>query len=390
MSRNQVVFFSIILAALLIVGVGIVLQGLGGSDDNGGGGNTNAPRNSTATPGSTLQIELAASPLLEPWLREAVAAYHATNPVAANRPVRVQLEIEESTPIWADSGSAWNSSNHPTAWIPDATYAIDYAAERSMAFEIVEESLVTSPLIWGVYESRSLPVSDLEGSFDTPAVQAAALAESWGDIPGGNTNWRFVTLAFPRPERSEAGYAALLTLTGGYANAAELPNNLLSDGELHRWLEPMLRAVSNFSSLGNDPANVMATRSGTADMGLLPEALWLRHFARLNQREAFLLHYPDYTIVLDFPLALWGDSNAEEQAAVEHFAAFLLNSAQQSAAAAHGLRPARGGNLANVALFAETNGQAQPEYDSTAIVPPNRGAAAALLGWFSRTRGATP
>src|SRR5687768_6206460 len=99
MSRNQIVFFLIIAAALAIVGFGIVAQGLGG-DANGdnGNGTQSAEQPTSVRPALTLQV--AVTPLVEDWLREAASSYNRSNPTVDGRPVQIELVSQESLAIW--------------------------------------------------------------------------------------------------------------------------------------------------------------------------------------------------------------------------------------------------------------------------------------------------
>jgi ABC-type Fe3+ transport system substrate-binding protein len=157
-------------------------------------------------------------------------------------------------------------------------------------------------------------------------------------------------------------------------------------------LKPMIDAVPNFSTLGLDPALVMAnTRTSTAEIGLLPESQWLAHFQALSDVDALQLYYPERYILLNFPYAIWEgpETTSAERQAAQAFGRFLLSDSQQAALGALGIRPATRQDVGQFGPFQAAAGQVQTELTGSQITPADRPATLALLRWFRNFRPAS-
>lgn len=323
-----------------------------------------------------LEIAVAVDPLAEPWLQAAVSAFNAGDTVVnGSRRVRVVLTPTDDLRVWLDS-RAWTATTHPAAWIPASSVSVQYAADAGMPFQVVADSLARTPLVWGGFASRvAVLTQDGAQPFDWPAVAAAAQAESWQKI-GGDPSWQFVKLAFAQPTSKMSGLAVMLTGAAAFHDNADLSGEALRARPFRDWMTPVLQSVPNFNNLGGNPAAVIA-RQGTAiaDAALLPEVDWLRNLGPLQRVEAVIFAYPAYQLVLDFPLARWDDTQttADERAAVDALAAWLLDPARQAQAMEAGLRPATGEPTAQNTLFADAvplGIQLSPSYGQAVTLPP--------------------
>jgi hypothetical protein len=385
MKRNQLVFIAIIATALVLAAVGVTLQGfLGGETQT-------VPRQTpTATVDtSTIVMRVAVNPLLHGWVTECAAQYQAANPRQGTRAVNVQVVMQESFAVWGESIPVWSPQNHPHLWLPLARYEVDYAKEVNLPFEVIKPSVGSSPLVWGIYESRAQVLSNHYGLLSTATLQNLAAGERW-DAVGGAPQWGFVKMAFSRPDRTAVGLAALLTMAGGYDSQVGLSAELLNNSDLWKWLAPFVDSVSTFSTLGTDPGQAMATRGvSLAEVALLPESQWLMNFATLSRNEGVVLAYPESYILLDFPIALWSDSNSEETRAAQAFAEYLLLETQQRRLGDYGVRPQRDGDdLADYRAFTQSGLNITFKLSGQALTPPARPSVLALLRWFSGYRSA--
>jgi hypothetical protein len=189
-------------------------------------------------------------------------------------------------------------------------------------------------------------------AFDWPAVQAAAVEESWADV-GGDAGWQFVKLAFDNPNQSVSGLGVLLSGAAAYANTSDVTPSVTGNADFRRWFEPVAQSVPNFNTLGSDPVAAMASRGASvADIGLQPESRWLANLDGLTRSEPVEFAYPQYPFVFDFPLARWTTTVTEEQQAVSALQTFLLSEAQQNKLTDYGLRPASGEVGENAPIFA--------------------------------------
>jgi len=383
MRRNQIVFFLIIGGAVLIIAAGLALQAL-----SGGGSN---PQNTPVSPSNKdpLPISVAVSTIGEPWISAAVAAYNQNNPQINGRAVTVNLVRQDSLGVWASSNTPWSAADHPTVWIPDASYEVAFANEINLRYAVYKPSLAQTPLVWGGFSSRTDVIQTAYNSVDSRSIQQAASAERWETL-GGNSRWQFVKIAFARPNRTSSGLAALLTLVGGYADTPSLSNTLMNDSALQTWLQPLINAVPNFSTLGTDPALAMATRgTSTIELALLPENQWLIHYAEISRVEPVALFYPNSTIILDLPYAIWDEGLGEdERRAARAFGDFLLEADQQRAAGEHGLRPTAHSNLQQFQVFSQAADVVDFDFAGSAITPADRPATLSFLRWFENYRSA--
>lgn len=381
MQRSQLVFFLIILSAIAIVGGGLLIQAL---SDNESSDNNNSENGSNTEP---IELRIAVNPLVEAWIREAAAEYKRTNPRVKGREVNIQIIAQNSVEVWQGS-SSWSVLNHPQVWIPEAAYSLNYAKEVGLNYAPLEASLAQTPIIWGAYQSRADVINSEYGGFNTASIQQAAGEEAWVNI-GGDAAWRFIKIGFARPDSTDSGLAALLTLAGSYANDSALTSQTLNDSGLRTWLEPIVDSVPNFSNLGNDPADRMVnTRQSSAEIALLPESQWLLHYEDLTAIEPIVLHYPENYLLLDFPYAVWdgAETTDDQRQAAADFAEFLLSDNQQRKAGEKGLRPAKMTDLVQFSPF--DLAQVQLSLPGMPISLPERAGVSNLLRWFEGYRTA--
>jgi len=383
MKRNQLVFFGIIGIALLIIGVGVVLQGSGNSDTSNNETSNTQATTVTNTDTPPLNIQVAVNRLLIDWAQDAADAFNDTNPTVNGRLLTIQITEQDGLEVWAESPSAWSAQNHPVAWIPLAQYEADFANETNLAFETYIPSIGKTPIIWGADESRANVIIRSYDQLDAQTIQTATASGRWDSI-GGSSRWGFVTLAFARPSSSSIGNAVLLALTGNYFEAADLSNADMNDDQLIDWLMPLVDAVPNFSTLGIDPAQVMATRGVSAgEIGFLPESQWLQHYTDFD--DPIVLSYPEQSVVFDFPYVVWA-GDADEQQAAQAFADYLMQADAQQALGEQGIRANELDNMTAFTIFSEA--EAAIEITIDAIEPPSRSTVLALYRWFANYRTA--
>ncbi len=323
-----------------------------------------------------LEITVVVDPLAEDWITEAVQDYNSNNVIIANSVrVQVNLQIADDLEIWRGN-SGWNSQNHPDAWIPSSSQSLAYAPS-SLPFEVVNESLVYTPLVWGGFQNRVDVITE-NGTrpFDWKAVQAIADNSSW-------TDGAFVNMAINWANSSMAGVGALTTATASYRQDTNVTRSLLSDASFISWFAPIRESVLNSERLGGNPAQSMASRGASAaDFALLPESQWLTELDSLtaNNRD-FVFSYPAYQYPLDFPIALWSDAQTtnNERSAVQNFASFLANEAQ-GIALEHGLRPSNSSLTSNATLFTQAESYGiLLEMPASQTVTVDRGTADAII-----------
>lgn len=335
-----------------------------------------------------LQVTVAVDPLVLPWLQNAVNTFNESGTVInGTRRVTVALTAIDDLRVWLDSRT-WTVNDHPTGWIPASSASLSYAIDAGMPLQTAAESLARTPLVWGGFTSRvNIITKDGTQPLDWPAVAAAAEAESW-QAAGGDSSWQFVKLAFAQPTSKMSGLAVMLSGAAAFNESGDLAGDALTARSFREWMEPIIQSVPNFSNLGADPAAAIA-RQGTAiaDVALLPEVDWLVNMIRLQRDDRMVFAYPAYQFVLDFPLARWDDpqTTADERAAIDALANWLLDPARQTLLLDYGLRPASNEPIQDNRLFmagVDYGIQLNPDYGQ-AVMPPRRADAQGYVSWIA-------
>lgn len=360
MRRTTIVVIFFVLIAAIVIGISQFLQ-------------------------SQPPVEFTAviNPLAESWLRDSINRFNDTQPVVgATQRIQFNIVVMDDLPIWQGSTN-YTPENHPAVWIATSGTSVGYADR----YTVRVPSLARTPLVWGGYASRvEIAAAATGGVFDWQAVQNAASAQRWDALPGGQSGWGFVNLAFTRPDMTMSGLGTLLMGAASYHNSGDLSGPAVRDPGFRGWMQPIIASVPNFQTLGSDPAAAVARGPATAAMALLPENLWLNNLRGLTDSETFMFSYPAYQFMLDFPLAGWnGPVTDLERQAVQALADWLMQPAQQARTVNNGLRPAAGEPDETAALFtaAESFGiQRQPDYGAP-VQAPSRTEAAGLLQWFT-------
>jgi hypothetical protein len=285
-----------------------------------------------------IAVTLVVDPLAEAWAKAAASAYNATNPLV-NGTVRVQVQIQvmDDLEVWRGNPN-WTSQNHPDAWLASSSLSVSYLSPN-IDLTMVHPSLARSPLVWGAFRNR-LDVITTTLPFEWDAVQLAAEGQRWQNLGVANDPAN-VNMAIAWPSNSMAGIGALMSAAAAYGDSPTFDRNLLISPEFTTWWQPIKDAVLNSERLGENPAETMASRgTSAADFALLPEVLWLQAVEGFDNAN-FVLAYPEYNFVLDFPYSVWNDSqtDANKKAAAEAFGLFLAGEQGQALAVANGLRP---------------------------------------------------
>jgi hypothetical protein len=327
-----------------------------------------------------VAVTVVVDPLAEAWAKAAANAYNASSPIV-NGTVRVQVQIQvmDDLDVWRGNPN-WTSQNHPDAWLASSSLSLSYLSPN-IALGMINPSLARSPLVWGGFRNRLERITTTL-PFEWDAVQAAADAARWQNL-GVQDDPANVNMAIAWPSNSMAGIGALMTAAASYGDSPSFDRNLLISPEFTAWWQPIKDAVLNSERLGVNPAATMASRgTSAADFALLPEVLWLQALDGFDSAN-FVLAYPEYQFVLDFPYSVWSDSqtDANSKAAAEAFGLFLAGEQGQSLAVANGLRPvnAEPGSSANAFNAALPFGiLLEPSY-GTAITAPSRSLVDGLL-----------
>lgn len=336
-----------------------------------------------------IEITISADPLIEDWLRQSITDFN-NSAVRTNsgRTVQVTLDFENDYEVWSER--LWSSSNHPDGWIPAITASVDYATNAGMPFEITHDSIAKTPLMLAGFASRvEVLTGDQNLDFDWNHVVDAASVGNWADL-GGNPNWQF-DLAFALPGQSAVGLGTLMSAVANIEDTGTITRNEFNSESFRQSFAPVVDSVSNYNSIGADVAIFMARNSSTSDIGMATESQWLNSLNALMRKENMIMAYPEYTVMFNFPLALWDDIDVDEEIkeAVRTLGGWFLEESQQSTLNDFGLRTSEGSVNENAELFvnAESSGvQSEPELDNLVSYPPRNSDVDELLNWFNSAR----
>jgi len=283
-----------------------------------------------------LEIIVTVDPLAERWVRDAAATFNAKGEtVGVSRRVRVTVQTMGDMTVFAGQ-SNWRAEDHPDGWIPawSALFPSPSVGAGITSRRIVP-SLARTTLVWMSPSSAESRISEVSWSGMQAAVRKGE------------------KLAFPLASTSVQGFATLISGMAEFQANSTLTDATLSGTDGRNYLTPIINAVQNYATVGPDPALIMSgTLGSTYAAGMATESQWLLQLTTLASKNP-RFGYPDAPVIFDFPIYLLDSVNQtdDERAAVEAFANFLAENAQQASAMTYGLRPANTEPATDQALF---------------------------------------
>lgn len=410
MNRTRIIFITIIVAALLIVGVTVLLT-------NQGGGNTAL----TVQRPDTVDIRILTSLPVEPWVRSAAEQFNAEKRTIDGVPIQVQIEAvdgltalsrwdrneygaltADQTPETLTDAEREALKKFPVAWIPDSRYLVELAnaayKERLGRDVFLTDGeyrarpIAISLFTWGLYNSRADVLEQKFGEINWEAIHDAAVAAGgWPEL-GGQPAWGFFKLVVPNPSRNVGGLAAMIAAAGEYYGRTNISVEDVVNPEFQKWLKELMGAVTDFSSSSAYTAEDFALFGySVGDGGQLLESDLLQNMQGILTRweDPLALYYPEYLTWFDFPFTVWvgPETTALQKNAALEFQRYLLSDEQQKAALAYGLRPANPNipvDASDDSLFIKwaDQGVLPVVPRTTAMRSPDRETLLALLRWF--------
>lgn len=411
MNRTRLIFIGIIAAAILIVGVSLLVRNTGSTT----GGELTLDRPASVT------IRIVTSLPVEPWVRSAADAYNKGNNQVDGVTVKVEVVAmdglsalgrfdrnefgalaadRDPTTLTDAEKSALES--FPTAWIPDSRYLVELAnaayKERLGRDVFLTDGeyrarpIAISLFTWGVYESRAKVLEQKFGKIDWSTIHDAATAKGgWPEL-GGDPSWGFFKLVVPNPSKNVGGLAAMIAMGGEYYKRTDIDTAAVTDPKFQAWLAELMGAVTDFSSSSAYTAEDFALFGySVGDGGQLLESDLLQNMQGILTRweDPLKIYYPTYVTWFDFPFTVWvgPETSAIKKNAALAFERYLLSDEQQKAALVYGLRPANPNipiNATEDSLFVKwADRGVQPVVPRTsAMRSPDRDVLLALLRWF--------
>jgi Ca-activated chloride channel family protein len=389
MSRTRIVFFVVVLAAVLIVAGSFFVRWLGQQ-----GGVVKAPAK------EKLEVRIVCALPVEPWVREAAKQFNQEKHKLEGQLIEVSVipmdgltamgryEREEMNPL-------------PTAWIPDSRYLVELvnaAYKEKLGRDVFltdgeyrARPIAISLFAWGIYQSRAEVLQARYGELDWQAIHDAATAKGgWPEL-GGDPSWGYFKLVVPNPRKNAGGLAAMVAAAGEYYGKTKIDTADVTNPEFQKWLGELMGAVTDFSSLGAySVENLALFGYSMGDGGQLLESDLLAHMAGIQTRweDPLVIVYPKYLTWFDFPFTVWigPETTALEKNAALEFEKYLLSPEVQQLAVKRGLRPANPEVpvTGQDSLFVrwQEQGAMTVVPRTTAMRSPDREVLMALLRWF--------
>ncbi|HHY55635.1 MAG TPA: ABC transporter substrate-binding protein [Chloroflexi bacterium] len=412
MNRTRIIFISIIVVALVIVGVTLLLTNTGG---NPGGAALTVEKPDTVT------IRILTALPVEPWVRSAAELFNAEQRTIDGVPIQVQVEAvdgltalgrwdrneygaleADQTPETLTAAEREALAKFPVAWIPDSRYLVELAnaayKERLGRDVFLTDGeyrarpIAISLFTWGLYNTRAEVLEQKFGEINWDAIHdAATAAGGWPEL-GGEPAWGFFKLVVPNPSRNVGGLAAMIAAAGEYYDRTNISVEDVVNPEFQKWLKELMGAVTDFSSSSAYSAEDFALFGySVGDGGQLLESDLLQNMQGILTRweDPLSLYYPEYLTWFDFPFSVWvgPETTALQKNAALEFQRYLLSDEQQTAALAYGLRPANPNipvDASEESLFVKwaDRGVLPVVPRTTAMRSPDRDTLLALLRWF--------
>jgi ABC-type Fe3+ transport system substrate-binding protein len=411
MNRTRIIFISIIVTALIIIGVTVLLTNQG----SGGGAALTVQRP------NAVDIRILTSLPVEPWVRSAAEQFNTEKRTIDGVPIQVQIEAVDGltalgrwdrnefgalsagqTPDTLTDEERQALARFPVAWIPDSRYLVELAnaayKERLGRDVFLTDGeyrarpIAISLFTWGLYNSRADVLEQKFGEINWEAIHDAAIAAGgWPEL-GGQPAWGFFKLVVPNPSRNVGGLAAMIAAAGEYYGRTNISVEDVVNPEFQKWLKELMGAVTDFSSSSAYTAEDFALFGySVGDGGQLLESDLLQNMQGILTRweDPLALYYPEYLTWFDFPFSVWvgPETTALQKNAALEFQRYLLSDEQQKAALAYGLRPANPNisvDASEESLFIKwaDRGVLPVVPRTTAMRSPDRDTLLALLRWF--------
>jgi hypothetical protein len=386
MTKTRVVFITLIVIVVAIIGTSYLLR----------------QRDSLSLrKPEPVSVRIVCALPVEPFVREAAKQFNEEKHTLEGH--RIEVSVVPMDGLVAMG--RWERGEMdpvPTVWIPDSRYLVElvnatFKEKRGRDIFLTGGEYRTRPIAislfcWGIWESRDEVLREKYGDeISWQELHDAATAEGgWPEL-GGDPEWGYFKLVVPNPRKNVGGLMAMVAAAGEYHQDTRIDVEQITDPAFQQWLEELMGAVTDFSSLGSySVENLALFGYSMGDGGQLLESELLVNMQGIQTRwvEPMVVRYPQYITWFDFPYTIWmGDeTTALEKNAALVFERYLLEPEVQEMAIDHGLRPAN----AQVpitgpdSLFVKWQ-----EQGFTIVVPrttrmhaPNREVLLALLRWF--------
>jgi Ca-activated chloride channel family protein len=354
MSRARVVFVVIILVAIVIVGVGFLLQALDGMSRRRA---TPTVERTTPPPAGAVVVEIHSSNTKEDWMDEVISSFNAGGHEVDGKPVVV-------TVYHVGSGSSMNDilegKIQPVVWSPGSDLwvtAINQKWQDRTGQALTDETCPATlrlPLAIAMWQpmAEALGWPDASVGWDDLAALSTN-PEGWAAY--GHPEWGEFKFGHPHPEHSNSG---MLSLVAEVYSAVGRTDGLTVEGVKS---QPVLDSVGAVEQhvfhYGKKDTDILMRMTQRGPEYLHAVTSYEANVIKWNRDHGDELRFPlvaiypdDGTFWVENPYCIleaeWVSDEQTEAAGI--FRDYVLSSEQQAEAIDWGLRPAEG----SVALHA--------------------------------------
>ena len=339
-----------------IIGGGVVVLAAAGAYAVGNHFLSTAP---TAAPSTgTVTIKFGYSTEKDAWLQAAIQSFHQSKAATlAGSTKTIQIVTDNSGSL--DVGDKILSGEDQfVAWSPASDVELNRLNYKwrqahsgqdiiGSSSDLAPQSLVSSPLIFAVWQDRANAMLNTYQTIDWPSIHTALLLKNgWSDL--GHPEWgSSIFLGHTLPDQSNSGLLSITLMAYAYAKTigqSRLTLDMVNSPALWNYVQVFENAVNGFGrSSGTFMRRVINEGPASYAITTIYEnlVLMLQQDASLRGKEPLQLFYPSLNTVSNHPFAIlqapW--TTTEQQKAAGQFRDFLLAREQQKQALQFGFRP---------------------------------------------------
>lgn len=330
MQSNRVLFFGIIIAAVVIV-AGMVLARL------------------LLVNTDPVVLSILYSTEKEAWLEEVGSGFAGS---VNGRPIELQFEKLGSREIYL---SVLDGSRQPDLISPASSLQISILHDQSAAeagSPVVDltgaddcRSVVSTPLVLVAWQERAEALGWLESpDADMWEKLQAAVIDRQGWSIYNHPEWGFVKFGHTDPNKSNSGLMTVLLITYDYFDkTAGLITDDIISGDYGQWFSDLGEWTVTGDSTGTFMQEIVAFGPSKYDLVAVYESTAIEQIENAAGRYGELrVYYPPATVLSDHPFCVlhadWVTPEAAE--AAQQFVDYLLTRPAQEKALELGFRPA--------------------------------------------------
>jgi ABC-type Fe3+ transport system substrate-binding protein len=343
MNTKNIVLAVFLVAVAVIIGVTVVRQGKGSTNEAGGDGGKGGKSLSND---DAVEISMLYGTEKKDWIEASAARFQTSHPeikltlkgMGSTDAMNAILEGREKPTIFSPADSVmmnlliadWETQYH-SPLVPSSGPG-------------APQPLMITPLVFAVWEDRAQALMAKEGAITWASLHDAVTAKQGWAAVGGKAEWGFVKLGHTDPTRSNSGLQSITLMAMEHFGRTNLTVADVLDPAFQTWFTELEAGVTKFElSTGTFMTDMVRYGPSKYDIAVVYESLAIGQLANAQGRWGNLkVYYPKTTLWSDSPAAiLEGDwVTPAQKAAATTWLQYLLSKEVQTTALAYGFRPA--------------------------------------------------